>query len=444
VSDEPIRPDDDSDANDPFGAMFAGMGLGGGGGVADLGAMLSRLGAMLQSSDDSPVPWDVVDQSVNDVLAGQPDAPIDARERARLDDAARLADIWLDEATTFASSGASVQAWTRREWITSTSPAWRALVEPLASRAGEAFGPGQMTSIPGAPPEMAAMMNGPLGQMVQRMGAVVFAGQVGQGLAQLSGTVLTTADIALPLTDDAQAAVVVANVAEFSEGLGVSDEDVALYLCLRALAHARLVAHAPWLAGRFVAAVDEYARGIKVDTAALEEQLRGIDPTDPSALNEAVESGMFAPADTPEQVAAQARIETLIALVDGWVDDVVTQAVSRMPSAVALRETLQRRRAAGGPAEQTFSALVGLELRPRRLREASALWTRIREERGMAERDALWAHPDLLPVSEDLDSPETFGTTPTFDISELDDLAPFDDTDKPDTADPTHGDPSAP
>jgi len=436
VSDDPAAhgasDDDGSDNNpvDPFAAMFSGMGLGEGAGIGDLGAMLQRLGAMLQSSDDSPVPREIVMQTVDDAMRGQADPSPTADERARFADASRLADTWLDEATAFASSGAGVDLWTRREWIERTSDQWLALVEPLAARAGDAFGGHGMQQIPGAPPEMAALMGGPLGQMVQKMGAVVFAGQVGQGLAQLSSTVLTTADIALPLAPKAQAALVAANVAEFADGLGISDSDVALYLTLRAQAHQRLVLHAPWLAGRFVAAVDEYARGIKVDISALEEQIQGIDPSDPSALNQAIESGMFAPADTPEQVAAQARIETLIALVDGWVDDVVTQAAGRMPSAVALRETLQRRRATGGPAEQTFSALVGLELRPRRLREASALWQQLREKRGTQARDELWAHPDLLPTSDDLDDPDTFLTPSNFDISELENLAPFDESNR--------------
>lgn len=66
---------------------------------------------------------------------------------------------------------------------------------------------------------------------------------------------------------------------------------------------------------------------------------------------------------------------------------------------------IRRRRAAGGPAEQTFATLVGLELRPRRSRDAAALWARIAREQGTEARDAIWDHPDLLPTAEDLDDP---------------------------------------
>ena len=72
-----------------------------------------------------------------------------------------------------------------------------------------------------------------------------------------------------------------------------------------------------------------------------------------------------------------------LALVEGWVDEVVGQATAeRMPAATKLPEAVRRRRATGGPAEQTFASLVGLELRPRRLRDASTLWGSLRTRQG--------------------------------------------------------------
>ncbi|MDT5089623.1 MAG: hypothetical protein QOG47_2330, partial [Mycobacterium sp.] len=59
-------------------------------------------------------------------------------------------------------------------------------------------------------------------------------------------------------------------------------------------------------------------------------------------------------------------------------------------------------------AEQTFATLVGLELRPRKLREAAALWDRLTHAVGIDARDAVWQHPDLLPGSDDLDDPAGF------------------------------------
>ncbi|WP_257957102.1 zinc-dependent metalloprotease [Nocardioides sp. B-3] len=78
-----------------------------------------------------------------------------------------------------------------------------------------------------------------------------------------------------------------------------------------------------------------------------------------------------------------------------------------MPNAAKLRETV-RRRAAGGPAEETFAAPVGLELRPRRLRDASTLWGSLRTRQGTEGRDGVWMHPDLLPTAADPDDPLGF------------------------------------
>jgi putative hydrolase len=136
---------------------------------------------------------------------------------------------------------------------------------------------------------------------------------------------------------------------------------------------------------------------------------RSIDPSNPASIEEAMSSGLLEPQTTPEQQAALTRLETLLALVEGWVDVVVDAAVSdRLPGAAALRETLRRRRASGGPAEQTFATLVGLELRPRRLRAASALWKLVGDQHGVEVRDSVWDHAELIPTAEDLDDPLEF------------------------------------
>jgi putative hydrolase len=97
-------------------------------------------------------------------------------------------------------------------------------------------------------------------------------------------------------------------------------------------------------------------------------------------------------------------------------------ARNRLVHADALAEAIRRRRATGGPAERMFATLVGLELRPRRLREAAVIWQGVTEARGADARDALWAHPDLLPASDDLENPDGFvHGQPEIDISDLED-----------------------
>ena len=252
-------------------------------------------------------------------------------------------------------------------------------------------------------------MAGPMIGMLNQIGGALFSQQVGQAVGGLSQEVISSSDLGFPITEDNRPAIVLSNAADFAEGLDVSEDDVLLYLALREAAHQRLFAHVPWLREHLLAAVADYGRGITIDTAGMEEQIRGINPTDPTAIQQALEGGLFEPAKTPAQEAALTRLETTLALVEGWVDEVVGQAThERMPAAAKMQEAVRRRRAAGGPAEETFAALVGLELRPRRLRDASTLWGSLRSRQGIEARDTVWLHPDLLPTSTDLDDPLGF------------------------------------
>jgi putative hydrolase len=415
----------------------------------DLGAMLQRLGAMLQSDEPGPVPWRMVRESALEQVRSDPDEDPVAAVRSDYADADRLARLWLDNATVLPDDGAPLQTWTRRAWIEQCLDGWQPLVDPLAERATGALGEATAESAPGlggvAPGvDLGALLGGPMGDMLKKMGGAMVAAQIGQGVAELSRSVVSTADLAVPL--GSQVAVVPHNVDAFGSGLGVAESDVRLHVVLRTLAHHRLVMHAPWLAGRFASAVAEYAHGITIDLSGMTDLVGGFDPRDPASLQRALDNGMFQPPETPEQQAALKRLHTLIALVDGWLDDVVAQAGSVMPDAARLEEATRRRRAAGGPAEQAFASLVGLELRPRRQRDAAALWAMLREERGAAGRDALWNHPDLLPTDDDLDDPAAFLAVGDIDWTALEaggDTDQSPDSPTGDSSDESHGDGSA-
>lgn len=397
---------------------FAAFGAGGAGANPDLGAIFSQLGRMLSNPSPGPVHWELARDTARQVLAAEGDPSVTDGERAAVEEALRLAELWLDAVTAWPSGVAHASAWSRSEWVEQTIPQWRELVEPLAARVAAASA--------GAVPEEMKTMAGPLLGVMQQMSGAMFGAQVGQGVAALAAEVTGSTDIGLPLAEAGRAVLLPRNVEAFGEGLGVPNDEVRLFLALRETAHLRLFHHAPWLGARIRAAVDDYARGITIDTSAIESTLGGIDPTNPQALQELMGSGVFEPPTTPEQLAALARLETLLALVEGWVDAVThAAAAGRLPAADALRETVRRRRATGGPAETTFATLVGLELRPRRLREAAALWETLTEAEGSAGRDSVWDHPDLLPTSDDLDDPSGFAARRAsadapFDLSELD------------------------
>jgi putative hydrolase len=423
------RPDDpDEPPSDPFGlsALFGG-GVGGGSGATDFAAMFASL-QRLMSWSGGPVNWDLATEVATTATRGS-DRAVTDQESADVVEACRLADVWLDGVTELPAVGGAAQAWSRTGWVEDTLPAWRQLVDPVAGRVVIAMtetlqkglseglaGPGGLPD--GLPPEVAGMLQGlggaggglgPLAGVMEQVGGFVFGAQVGQALGALAAEVLSASEVGLPLTRSGRPALLPANVAAFAEGLEVPLEEIRLYLALRETAHARLFASVPWLKAHLFDAVDAYARGIEVDPAAIERAVGSIDPADPASMQRAIGEGLFDIPPTEAQAAALARLETALALVEGWVDTVVDAAArGPLPSAAALRETVRRRRASGGPAEQTFAALVGLQLRPRRLRDAAALWAALADRGGAKARDALWAHPDLLPTATDLDDPLGF------------------------------------
>ncbi len=399
-------------AGDPvgLGALFGG--IGGGGSPEDLLGKMPLFAELqkLMSWSGGPVNWDLARQGAISQLAAGHQPSSDA-ERTAVAEALRLADLWLDQVTELPSGVERTAAWSRVEWVELTLPAWGALIDPLAEKVVAA-----MTS---ALPQEAAMAFGPVAGIMGRMGGLMFGAQVGQALGKLADEVVTSTDVGLPLAPAGTGVLVPQNVAAFAAGLDRPADEVRLFLALREAASQRLFAHVPWLRQQLQDAVHAYARGITIDREAIERGVAeamgggmgGIDPSDPESIQRLLGSGVLEPEETPEQQMALRRLETLLALVEGWVDAVVAAAATdRLPGHSALAETMRRRRASGGPAEQTFATLVGLELRPRRLRDAATVWGAMGQRYGSAERDRLWSHPDLLPTSDDLDEPLDFVT----------------------------------
>jgi len=387
--------------------------------------------ADLMSWQGGPVNWDLAKNIARQTVAQKGDASVLEVDKAKVTEALRLADLWLEDVTEFPSGIRTSQAWSRAEWVEATLPVWSKLCDPIAGRAVEAMS-GMISDDPAEmagdlPPEMRAMMGGlgglgGLAEMMRRIGGMMVGGQTGAAVGALAEEVVSSTDIGLPLGPAGTAALLPAGVAGFGSGLSVDADEIRLFLALREAAHHRLFAHVPWLRATLLGAVEDYARGITVDASALRDAMPQIDPANPEALNEVLSgAALFQPEDTPEQKAALSRLETALALVEGWVATVVDAAShDRLPQATALAEAIRRRRATGGPAERTFATLVGLELRPRRLREAATIWQGLTSERGMAGRDAVWAHPDLLPTADDFDDPDSFVRgRPELDISDL-------------------------
>jgi putative hydrolase len=447
----PDKPEDQggqgpgSGGNPPPGGPGGPGGPGAGGPFGEMGDPQQFADALRQFADmlswrGGPVNWDLAKNVARHAIVAAGDPSVLDAQRREITEAVRLADLWLDEATSFPSGVRKIEAWSRSEWLEATFPVWAKFCDPIAAKGVEAMS-GMFSADPAqlgddVPEELRQALGafgggagglgglGGLAAMMRQIGGAMIGSQTGTAVGELAREVVGSSDIGLPLGAAGTAALLPAGVAEFGQGLSVEAGEVRLFLALREAAHQRLFAHVPWLRAHLLGAVEQYASGITVDMARLQEAMPEVDMTNPEALRDALSGeGLFRPEDTPAQKAALTRLETALALVEGWVATVVSAASrERLSHADALAEAIRRRRATGGPAERTFATLVGLELRPRRLREATSIWQGLTEARGIDSRDALWSHPDLLPASDDLENPESFmHGQPELDISDLED-----------------------
>jgi putative hydrolase len=363
--------------------------------------LIGQLQQALQNSGEG-INWGLALEQAKG-LAQRSAVPSTPAEQSALEQALHVAALWLDETTDIAALTAEPVLLTRAGWTEATMPVWTQLAEPVATSIANA-----LTGVleEQAPEELAGML-GNAGQLMRNVGGTLFAMQLGQVVGQLAGEVVSGGDVGIPLLDgeQRQAALVAQNVDAFAAGLDIPVDEVRLYLAVRELAHARLFRHAKWLRLNLMTQITDFARGIRIDTDRLEQLASDFDPSNPEELRAAVTSGALIPPKSDEQLAALARLETMLALIEGWVDVVTAAATTRLPKASAIAETVRRRRAAGGPAESAFATLVGLELRPRRLREAAAMWQAVQDAVDAEARDSLWAHPDILPTDSDIDDP---------------------------------------
>jgi putative hydrolase len=420
-----FTPGNSDDSNEPvdFAAMMQQM-------QQQIQEQFSKLGINASGFGGSTeaLPKNLVRDTAKKFATAQGSAPIGANDVSDVEQAISIAELWLNDATFFPQSpNTGGVALARTDWVDTTLAGWQTTVEPLAiglsSAIGEllnqAQGDSQSQENPfGADsPFGQANMQIPIGMISALLNSFIgslVATQLGQAIGGLAGKVTGAHDVGLPLIDGAYPTLVPQNIKEWATDLDIPMEEIRIFHALREAAIARLFAHNPWLVSYIRTAITDYGKGINIDMDAIQEQAQqalesgnGFDPSNPESFTIALNDGIFTPQETPAQRAALTKLETALALIDGWSEEVVALAAGdRLPNIGALQETLRRRRATSAPAQQLFSTLFGLQVSPRLAREASVFWKQVREIKDVEARDRIWS--GILPTADDLLTPESF------------------------------------
>ena len=382
------------------------------------------------------------------------DLPIGVDDQKRMQEALDIANIWIEDKTQFPVTVTNADvAWSRRDWIDQSVNGWQKIVEPLAvgmvdalAKVMKEMGPqfenelGGSESdsddaspalgfgaIPGMPNIPGFSVDSFLPIMRTFMGQLI-ATQLGQSIGSLALGLTGSHDAAVPLFENSGAHLIPQNIAIWGNGLEIPEQEIAIYMALREVAAQRLFAHTPWLRDYVRGLIESFGRGITVDIEAITSQAESamnsgeLDITNPESISLAINQGMFQPEQSNAQRAALAKLEVTFALIEGWIDHVVSAAAQdRLPSLASLQESYRRSRVESAPTQRLFASLVGLQISPRLTREASHFWSEVNTIGGIEVRDHRWEDPALLPTATELGDPAAFlsSTTVPDDLSGL-------------------------
>jgi putative hydrolase len=313
------------------------------------------------------------------------------------------------------------------DWLNTTIEGWHSTFEPLAIGLTDAVSKlveeatAAMQGEFSETAELAKAQLGPMSQVLRGFIGSMLATQMGQTIGALASASKGAHDAALPITANnagAKPSLLPQVLRKFGADLEIPETEIAIFFALREAAMVRLFESNPWLVAYLKAAIAEYGKGIHIDLDAIqrqaEETMRNMEeagqdfnPQNPESFTIALNNGLFTPEESPQQAAALEKLETALALIDGWVEEVITLAAeNRLPSLAALSELLRRERVSNSPIQQLFKALFNLEVSPKRIREATFFWHEIRTKRDLENRDRIWA--GILPTDKELLDPIGF------------------------------------
>jgi putative hydrolase len=371
---------------------------------------LFREFARLMATGSGPVNWELARQVAVATAAGadtlgmtpqlpSPAAAPEPGEARAWDDRLRLAELWVDPATSLPGTGVALAArpLSRPDWAEAVLPGFAPLVEPGARRMTEALGADAATGLPGA------------GDMVGRLGGLLAGVQAGTLVGQLARTVLGQYELAMPPADPARVLVVPENVRAFEQASGLPSDQFRLWLACHEVAGQRLLAGVGWLRDHLHGVVDDIARETDPDPSGLMDRLQSLDAGGgPDALQELLEGGgegLLGPPSAALQ-AAIGKLEVLLALTAGYAVVIAGRALEgRLPALEAIEAAVRGRLADRQSPQGLFAQLLRADPERAAAARGERFCREVLAATDIAGLDRVWGHPDFLPSLEELGQP---------------------------------------
>jgi coenzyme F420 biosynthesis associated uncharacterized protein len=309
---------------------------------------------------------------------------------AGLEDVARRSEELVGGYTTLAPAGPlpAAEALTRAEWAQMNLQGMRPMLDPIVDRIG---GGGL----------------GPLRGPVRAGAGYLVAAEVGLITGYLSQRVLGQYELAvLDPTAPTRLVFVGENLATAVRVLEVDGPELVKWIALHEVTHAFEFAGVPWLRDHLATLVRELIAtlDVRVDARALMRVPTG---QELRAWAENVRrEGLVSIMASAEQRAVLARIQSLMAVLEGYSEHVMDAVGARLLATLPeLRAAMERRRRSRSAPERVLQRLIGLDLKIRQYELGKHFCDGVAASGGIAALDRVWSSPDALPTAEELEDP---------------------------------------
>jgi coenzyme F420 biosynthesis associated uncharacterized protein len=281
----------------------------------------------------------------------------------------------------------SAEAVGRDGWIDANLGSMRGVLDPVAERLGGGGGGGAL----------GGAMNSAAGALLALEAGAITGFLAGRVLGQLEFPVLDP-------SGPARLLFVAPNLGQAARHLEAEPEVLLRWVALHETTHALQFGGVPWLRPHLAELVGELLGGLELDPRSL---LRLPDPRDLRALLDKVrKDGIAALALGPERRAVLDRLQSLMAVLEGYAEHVMDAVgVDVIEDLPRLREALQRRRHERSGLLRVLERVIGMDLKLRQYEQGKAFCDGVVERAGMSALNRVWEGPTRLPTPAELDDP---------------------------------------
>src|SRR4051812_11346178 len=272
----------------------------------------------------------------------------------------------------------------RDGWIDANLGSMQGVLEPVVDRLGGA---------------------GALGGALNSAAGALLALEAGAITGFLAGRVL--GQLEFPVLDPAGPArllFVAPNLGQAARQLEAEPDMLLRWVALHETTHALQFGGVPWLRPHLAELVSELLKGLQVDPRSL---LRLPDPRDLRSLVDKVrDDGIAALALGPERRAVLDRLQSLMAVLEGYAEHVMDAVgLQVIPDLERLREALHRRRRDRSGLLRVLERVIGMDLKLRQYEQGKAFCDGVVERAGITALNRVWEGPTRLPTPAELDDP---------------------------------------